>query len=303
MGQPETDQQERPRGAADKATSEGTSTRILFTVDGHQPGKVLPLVCDFVAEADAELLVGSPVILPDQTPLTAPEPRVGGERLAAQYVLEVKQQCADSRSVDPVVTTGRSRDSIVNTMIGRYEVSTFITEDYPKGGIRSLLGFEAIDEVAVPEFCDTLIVTRIEHSEAIESILVPIARGPHSELAIETGLALAHQNEAKLELLHVYTEDDHEGLANGKQVLEIGSDRLHGYEPADQTLLEADDIPGTIIDHAQPFDITVFGAPREGKLRQYMLGTIPEAVSEEADGTVLIAHKGGADETWIDKWI
>lgn len=303
MGRPEVGPQERPRRATNGDTSEDTPPRVLFAIDGDQAAKVLPIVCDLVADADAELMIGSPVVLPDQTSLEAQQPRRKAERLAAQFVLRAREECVGSRPIDQVITSGHARESIVNAMIDRFDISTFITEDQPRAGIRSMLGFEAVDESAVPESCDTIIVSRIEQLAAIDSILVPVARGPHSELAIETGLALARQNQARLELLHVHTPDDEEERSKGEEVLKIASDRLNGYKPADQTLLEANTIPDTIIDHAQPFDVTVFGAPREGRLRQFMLGTIPEEVSEEAEGTVLIAHKGGADASWLDKLI
>lgn len=303
MGQPEAGQQAHFSADMHGDTSGSMQPRFLFTVDGHQPAKVLPLVCDIVVDANAELIIGSPVTLPEQTPLRAPEPRREGERLAAQFILKAKQQCDRRSPIDQVVMSGHGRDSIVRTMIDNYDVSLFITEDQPRSGIRSILGFEAIDEAAVPASCDTVMVTRIGSMEAIDSILIPVARGPHSGFAIETGLALARRNEATLELLHVYSRNDDDGLSNGKQVLGTAADRLKGYEPAEQTLLESEAIPEAIIDHSHPFDITVFGAPREGKLRQFILGTIPEAVTKKTDGTVLIAHRGGADESWLDKWI
>lgn len=277
-----------------------SAPRYLFTVDGEHPEKVLPLVCALVADAEADLVIGAPVDIPDQTSLEAPEPRREGEELAARYGLEAKQQCGEDTHVRETVTVGHGRDTIVETMIDRYDVSTFITQDRPRGGIRSLLGLETIDEASVPATCDTIIVNRIEELESTDSILVPISRGPHSELAIETGLALARQNDASIELLHVYQAGDADEPQKGEELLEKGTEVLDGYEPAEQTLLEADDIPETIIEHAEPFDITIFGAPREGRLRQFMLGTIPEEVSQEATGTVLIAHKGGATESWLD---
>lgn len=277
--------------------------RYLFPVDGEHPEKVLPLVCDLVEEAEGELLIGLPVILPDQTSLEAPDPRREAERRAAEYVLEAKQQCERSPPIHHTIITGHSRDAIIQAMVETYDVSTLITQDRPRSGIRSILGLETVDEASVPETCDSIIVSRIEQMGDVESILVPIAHGPHSELAIETGLALARQNDASLELLHCYTTGDEDERLEGEEVLERGGDIVDGYELADRTLLEARDKAETIIEYAQPFDISVFGAPREGILRQFMLGTIPEEVSEETSGTVLIAHRGGADESWLDKFL
>lgn len=299
MGQPGAELRDSPTAA----THGDHQPRILFTMDGPQPASVLPLVCDLVADADAKLVIGSPVVLPDQTPLGAPEPRREGERLAVQYVLKAKRQCRSDVSIEHATMTGLRRGAIIQTLIDRYRISSFVTEDLPRSGIRSLIGFEATCDSAVPESCNTIIVSRIGDVESIESILVPVARGPHSGYAVDIGMALARQNGATLELLHIYLADDEDGLSNGEEVLETASNRLNGDVRAEQTLLEAEDIPDAIIDHTRPFDITVFGAPREGKLRRFILGTIPETVSEEAEGTVLIAHRGRAEESWLDRWI
>lgn len=303
MQPPDDDTVEGAPVDVDDGNGDESKPRYLFPVDSGRPRAVLPLVCDLVAEANGELVIGAPVVLPDQTSLEAPEPRREGERLAADYVLEAKQACESNPPVDQSVTTGHSWEAIIQTMVERYDVSTLITQDQPQSGISSLLGLEAFDEASVPETCDTVVVSRIEHLEGVESILVPIARGPHSELAIETGLALARQNDASLELLHVYQAGDAEGREKGEEILRRGAEIVDGHEPAEQTLMEAEAIPEAIIEHSEPFDITVFGAPREGLLQQFMRGTIPEEVSEDASGTVLIAHRGGTAESWLDKFI
>lgn len=303
MTPPDEDLYEHPTVDFEDGDQAESKPRFLFAVDGDRPDEVLPLVCDLVKDASGELLIGSPVVLPDQTSLEAPEPRRIGEELAAKYVLEAKQQCDKTPPIDQTTIPGHGRDAIVRTMVERYDIATFITEDEPRSGIRSLLGFEAIDEASIPETCDSIIVSRIEDLDEIESILVPISRGPHSEFAIETGLALARQNDASIELLHVYPSEDEEEPEKGEEVLARGAEILDGYEPAEQTLLEAEDIEETIIEHTESADVTIFGAPREGLLRQFMLGTIPEEVNERAAGTVLIAHRGGAEDSWLDKLI
>lgn len=303
MPPPDDDPHDTRTANFDIEGSTDPTPRYLFTVDGDHPKKALPLVCALVADADAELVIGMPVDLPRQTSLEAPEPRLDGERLAAKYTLEAKQQCESSPPVNQTVTVGHGRDTIIETMVDRYDVSTLITQYQSSSGMRSLLGLESFDDGSVPETCDTIIINRIEELEAVNSILVPIARGPHSELAIETGLALARQNDASLELLHVSQPSNDEEPERGEEVLAKGADILSGYEPADQILLEAEDIPEAIIEYAEPFDVTIFGAPREGLLRQFMLGTIPKEVSEEASGTVLVVHRGGAEGSWLDNLI
>lgn len=282
--------------------AEETRAHVLFTVDGDHAAGSLPLVCDLRADADAELVIGSPVVLPDQTSLEAVEPRREGRRRAAQYVLKAKEVCADGSEIHQVTTAGHSRAAILERMVETHSISTLVTEDKPGTGVRSLLGFGGMDETIAPAGCDTVVVSRIVEATDVESVLVPVAGGPHSGLAVETGAALARQNDAQLELLHVYTPED-DGRAEGKEILAAASERIDAYEPTDRTLREATEIPEAIIAHAEPFDVTVFGAPREGLLRQFVQGAIPDEVRAEIDGTVLVAHRGGGDDSWVSRWI
>lgn len=282
--------------------SEHPQPRYLFAVDTDHADDILPLVCDLITDADADLYIGSPVTLPEQTPLEMPDPRQQGQRRAAEFVFEAKQQCSDAPSIEQVVKTGHERASILQGFVDTYDISTLITEDRPQSGIRSILGLEAVDETAV-DGCDTIIVTRIEQLGMIDSVVVPVARGPHSGLAIDIGLAIARQNDATLNLLHVYDTTDEGGRTEGDEVLDTSMERVGDYPDADRTLREASDVPDEIIEYTQPYDITVLGAPREGRLRQFILGTIPDDVSAQVDGTVLTAHRGGADESWLDTWI
>lgn len=277
--------------------------RVLYTVDGDHAATSLPLVCDLRADADAELVIGSPVVLSDQTSLEAAGSRGEGRRLAAKYVLKAKEECANGSDIHQITTAGDSRATILERMVEAHKISTLVTEDYPNSTTHSLLGVGGSDDAALPETCDTIILSRVQPPRAVDSVLVPVDRGPHSGLATETGLALARQNDAALELLHVYSPDNDDGRAEGEEVLAAASDRTNGYEPIEGTLLEASGIPEAIIDHAKSFDVTVFGAPREKLLRRFVAEPIPDEVGAETDGTVLVAHRGEEDTSWVSRWI
>lgn len=276
--------------------------RFLFAIDGEHARDLLPLVCDLVADADAELLVAAPVSVPEQTPLSMPKPRQEAERLVARIALEAKETCQGSPPIHQVVKLGRRRGDLLEGLVETYDVSMVITDDSPRPGRRSRLGIEGVDDGSLAVDCDTILVTRTARPADIDSILVPIARGPHSGLAIDTGLALASQNDASLELLHVHPKTE-EGRSDGRAVLEHGLDRVGSCDAVEPTLHEASDVPAAIVEYTDPFDVTVLGAPREGLIRQFVLGSIPDSVSAAADGTVLVAHRGGTDESWVERWL
>ena len=277
--------------------------RYLLAVDGESTNSLLPIVCDLVADVQGELVIGNPVILPGQTPLSMPDPRHDGERLVAEIALKVQQECQGPPPIHQAVEIGRSRGRILNHFVDRYDVSTVVTEDQPASGLRSILGLDGVDEVSLTSGCDTVIVSRTNRTNAIDSVLVAVARGPHSGMAIDVGGALARQNEASLELLHVFDSDDAGAKEAGESVLDHSMARVDDYGSVETTLLDADDVPEVIVEYTDGFDVTVLGAPRDGLIRQFVLGTIPDSVSARTDGTVIVAHRGDADESWLDRWL
>ncbi|MFB6095152.1 MAG: universal stress protein [Halodesulfurarchaeum sp.] len=280
--------------------------RYLFTVDGQHPRSVLPLVCDLAADAGADLFIGAPVTVPEQTPLEAQEPQFRGDRLAAKHALAAKTTCGEGvEEVNSLVRIGHHRDAIIADMVGSVGITTLIEEVVPESGIRSL--FEGdFEERAVSDTCDTITVSRlgaVAATDAIDSILAPIAAGPHSGMAIDVAVALARQNDASVELMHVEDVAAAPEDRVGEQVLATGIQRARDAVGVSRTLLEGDSVAETIITYSADFDLTVIGAPREGLLKQFVRGTVPSAVSEGADSTVLTTYRAGVDASWLDRWL
>lgn len=57
------------------------------------------------------------------------------------------------------------------------------------------------------------------------------------------------------------------------------------------TVVESDDVIGTIVERSSEHDLTVVGSTREGVLQQFVFGAIPEEVARKADDTVLVAKR------------
>ena len=279
-----------------------TPERYLFTVDGDRPREILPLVCDLVADAGAELFIGAPLTVPTKTPIDSDMLLSSGERLAARYALRAKTDCDGISDIHEIVRTGHHRDAMIQEMVENFDIATLIEEHIPKSGPRALIDGE-FEEAVVRDICDTIVVSRIAHLDSVESILVPVAAGPHSGMAIDVGLALARQNDATVELLHVVDPAAGSGGSNGETILATGMERAGDYENLTGTRVESADVSQTITDYTADFDITVMGTPREGHLEQFVRGTIPEKVGKAADGTVLTTHRGGVDSSWLDRWL
>lgn len=277
--------------------------RFLFTVDGDEPREVLEIVCDLVRDGDAELFLGAPVKVPEQTRLDAEQPKFRGQRMVGKYTMEAKTTCGDEISnINQVVRVGRHRDAIIADMVESFGITTLIEETIPESGIRSLFAGE-FDERGAGDVCDVITVSRISHLESIDSILVPIAAGPHSGLAIDIALSLARQNNADVELVHVEDSSASPEVRIGDRILTKGMERARDFDGVTRTLLESESVSQEIARYTHEYDITVMGAPRKGLLKQFVSGTIPSEVSAKAKGTVLTAHRAGMETSWLDRWV
>lgn len=152
-----------------------------------------------------------------------------------------------------------------------------------------------LDRVVRNAACDVL-VQRIKtpRTDPVESILVPVAGGPHDEFAAESAASIARQHDASVTLLHVYAaESDDADLSrsDATAVLAQTANAFDGVDSVDREVVEADDVAGTITDWTANHDVTLLGVSRGGLIRRRLLGTISRSVGRHAAGTVILAKR------------
>ncbi|ELY58719.1 universal stress protein [Natronolimnohabitans innermongolicus] len=149
-----------------------------------------------------------------------------------------------------------------------------------------------LDRVLRRAECDVL-VERIKtpRPETVESVLVPVAGGPHTEFAAEAAASIARQNGASVTLLRVSDPDAAASSRDEAAILERTTTAFEGVQAVDRELLEDDDVAGTITDWTADHDVTVLGVSRGGLLQRKLLGTISEAVGRHAAGSVILAQR------------
>lgn len=294
------DPDERPAMNGTGAGSAPDRPRYLFPIDGDHPRDVLEIVCDLVADADADLFLAAPVTEDNHSSEGTITARQEADRQVAKLVWQAKETCRGDPSIEPIVRVGEDREEMLEEIVDAFSISTIVAEDGSRSGVQSVLHVNGPDRDSVPGDRDAITVTGIEYFEGIDSVLVPIAGGPHSGMAIDVGLALARPNDASLELFHVHEPGD--GPRNaGEDILEHGMDRVADYGTVERTLQESTEVHQAIVDRSSSFDVTVLGAPREGRLRRFVFGTVPDEVVARADRTILTAYRGGVSDSWLDR--
>lgn len=149
-----------------------------------------------------------------------------------------------------------------------------------------------LDTVLKKAGCDVL-VKRIQRPgpEAVDSVLVPVAGGPHDDLATELAGSIARRHDATVRLLHVLTPEGSErSRSEADRLLRTKLTEFEDVEVT-RTLVEADDVAGTITDRTVDHDLTLLGVSRGGFLKRRLLGTISEAVGRHAAGTVILTKR------------
>ncbi|TYT60601.1 universal stress protein [Natrialba swarupiae] len=219
-----------------------------------------------------------------------------------RYLLEDEDEQLLADAADRVESAGIPVESRIRIARG---VATGIVggaEEYAADAI--LLGWRGRpprEEVILGSYLDTILrnapcdvlVKRVKTpTPEIDSVLVPVAGGPHDGYAAEAAGAIARRNDASVTLLHVVDPDDLELSEDEAQaLLEDTADSFSGVDSVERTVLESTDVAGTITDQTTHHDLTVLGVSRGGLIQRRLLGTISEAVGRHAAGTVILAKR------------
>lgn len=129
-------------------------------------------------------------------------------------------------------------------------------------------------------------------ADRIASILVPIAGGDHSQLALETALALAAANDAAVDLFHVIEADTAEARTEGRQLLDAVESTVNpeDRDRIDTWLYETPGAAEAITEQSEYYDLTVMGAPTDSPLKRFVFGSTSKQVQREAASPVIVAH-------------
>jgi len=139
---------------------------------------------------------------------------------------------------------------------------------------------------------DVVTVDNRGETDRIASILVPIAGGDHSQLAVETAVALAAANDAAVDLFHVIEADTDEAKQTGQQLLAEASATVDPAESdrVDTWLYETPGAAAAITEQSNYYDLTVMGAPTDSPLKRFVFGSTSKQVQREADSPVIVVH-------------
>lgn len=226
------------------------------------------------------------------------DPDEVGDPDATRRQAELKMRVRDRFSV-PVVQSERAASSgLLDSFVDSHSITATVVDRAERGILsRGRDGGVAGD-------CHTVVGTRMDAFESPSSVLVPVARGPHSGLATRVAEAVARAYDCWLELFHVVPEGTTErGVSDARGLLDAYEHRLDDDVEVDQQVVEAPDPADAIIEHSGYHGLTVLGAPQKGSLRRFLFGSTTDQVTRNVDRGPVLTARRNTGESAISRWL
>ncbi|MFC4359695.1 amino acid permease [Halobium salinum] len=283
--------------ATSQPTLHGRDYRLLVSIaDVDDVGQLMRTAVDLVRDRDGEILVLNVVNTPRQMSL-------GDQRRVASQenrrLVREAMSVAEEAGV-PVSGTVRYAHEPENAILNT-------AEQYDTGGIlvgwggdrsgrRNVVLGSTVDDV-VREADADVFVEKVGDGAAeaadghVRSVLLPIAGGPHTELAAETARVIAESTGASVHAVRVVSPADG-SVADAESHLQSVADVFEGSDVHLETrVIEHDDVSAALVEAAADHDLTVVGSSREGLFEQNVFGTVPENVGDGVRAPTLMVQR------------
>lgn len=233
---------------------------------------------------------------------------------ARQRAASVAQAVATARGVELLVADGAADTSLPESHRERYRATASGIDGHAIDPVVSQYGPSAvvvkrhtqqhlIDELfsdraeRLSSETDVLTVDGRGETDRIASILVPVAGGRHSQLAVETAVALGRANDAAVDLFHVIDADTDAAREAGQRLLSetLASVESRESDQIDTWLYETPGAPEAITEQSSYYDLTVMGAPTDSPLKRFVFGSTSKQVQKAASSSVIVAHAKGSE--------
>ncbi|MFC4989334.1 amino acid permease [Saliphagus infecundisoli] len=295
---------ETPMASATRATESDRDYQLLVPI--ANPDHVdhrMETALDLAADTDGEILVMSVATVPEQTPLEDGRDRTDEQRAVVERSLEY---AADSDvPISGTIRIGHHVDDAILHTIDQYgSDGVLMGWRGRKFEARDVVLGSNVDTVLTEATCDVFIDRfHTPRTDPIDSILLPVAGGPHGELAVEAAGSIARTSGASVHAMHVFDPDDPDSREDGERYLDRALAELEeGDVPVETGFVEGTDVAETIIDETEHHDLTIIGATREGLLQRLVLGNIPQTVGEGAYSDVLMVKRNLEIGSRLKRW-
>jgi len=276
--------------------------RIMVAV--ANPASALQLVrntCRICQAKNAGIELIHMVPVPDQVPLSDAE----------AYMLEGKEAVTEMMlyltPFTPVATTLRYCRNVARGIVSAVRekridmlIMGWHGQYRPAHYTPYTLG-STVDPILEQAPCNIVMLKNCGENKKFKKILVPIAGGPNSALAMEVADMIADPEEGNLTIFTCLTPGRKFDLASFVQKhrsrCNIPQDRLH---------IEAvfsDDVEKAIIEGARGYDAIVMGTGLEGRMRRLAYEPIPERIARYCSIPLVMVRATAGIRGWLLRYI
>ncbi len=277
---------------------------VVPLFDGMATDRTLELAVSLAEQWDGDVILVNPVVRPSGTAFDGSGELLNEHRDAAKQMLQTSLDPATDVQTEGTARVGRSVSAIVSETTNDFSAGAVLLDEIASAASPNPLGRNLPAQLAGCVDCDVFTVGGNHASQSISSVLVPVAGGPHSGLAVDVARSVAQSYGAWVELLHVpETGEDDRRLADADEYVSAARDRLGEFDDVDTWVLEADDPTAAIIEQSKYYDVTVMGAPQKSRLREFVFGSTVGEVRSSAHNSVVTVERPHERDSLLGRWL
>jgi nucleotide-binding universal stress UspA family protein len=279
---------------------EAVSDQYKILVAVANPDNALSLVRNTYKLCDAkngqvELLHMVPV--PDQVPLSA----------AGDYMLEGKEAILEIMlyltTSFPVSTTIRYCRNVARGVISviRQKKADMLIMGWRGKRRPSVFRLGSTVDPIIERSPSSIVIMKDCGNKEFERVLVPVAGGPNSALALEVASILVEQDKGTVVAL---TVERGEGRFDIDEFVEEHAENLRlPSEQITTKTIQSSNVVEAILEEAKEYDLIVLGTTREPLLRRVTRETIPDIIARRCGNPLVMVKATGGLRSWIKRWL
>ncbi len=276
-----------------------TETLLVPVANPETAARLLDTAIDIAHGQSMRIVVLHVVEVPPQVPLSEGTSLIEDDGEEVQVLEDAVEQATDAGvSVESRMRYARDIATGIVGAVDVHDADTLLVGWRGRPRRRDIILGSFLDRILGEAPCDVFVKRIRTPSREIDSILVPVAGGPHCELAVELAGTIASQHDATVHLLHVTHPDADDSTQDDTPALlqNYDSSLSDRHISVESTTLRSDHVAGAITDETVNHDLTILGATRDPFLKRKLVGSVAEGVGRAAASSVILTRKAPQDK-------
>ena len=161
-----------------------------------------------------------------------------------------------------------------------------------------------VDPIIEQAPCHVVVLKDCGSKKVFNKVLVPVAGGPNSALALEIASILRNDPSEGQGRITVFTVNRGKGIFNLNKFVDDQSRRLGlDRKKLDLKTVEAKDAVKAILEEAEHHDLVVMGTTQKPLILQFARESLPEEISRSCGKPTVIVKANQGIRSWIQRWI